>query len=66
MWSMTTANPADPIWFHPPQFWAATKEMSQEQADRLLDEVMILAETRDVDALRKFPFVSVGPHKRAA
>jgi len=40
--------------------------MSQEQADRLLDEVMALAEIRDGAALRKFPFISVGPHKRAA
>jgi len=63
---MTTANPAGPdrIWFHPPKFWAATREMSQEEADHLLNEVLALAEIRDVEALRKFPFVSVGPHKR--
>ena len=63
---MTTTNPVgpDPIWFHPPKLWAATREMSQEEADRLLNEVLALAEIRDVEALRKFPFVSVGPYKR--
>lgn len=58
-------NPAPRIWFHPPKFWAATKGMSPEQADRFLDEVLVLAEVRDLEALRRFPFVSIGPHERA-
>ena len=60
---MTTTDPADPIWFHPPKFWAATKDMPQDQADRLLSEVISRAEMRDLDALRKFPFISIGQHK---
>jgi len=52
------------IWFHPPMFWAATKGMSQEQADRFLDEVLVLAEVRDLETLRRFPFVSIGSHDR--
>jgi len=63
---MTIANPAGPIWFHPPRFWAVTKEMSQEEADRLLNEVIALAEIRDLDALRRFPFVSVEPYEPRA
>jgi len=63
---MSPAIYPDRIWFHPAKFWAVTREMSQEEADRLLNEVMALAIIRDVDALRKFPFVSVGPYKRSA
>lgn len=33
-------NPAERIWFHPALFWAATKNMPQDQADRLLSEVL--------------------------
>jgi len=62
---MSPAIYADRIWFYPLKFWAATRKMSQEEADRLLNEVLALAEIRDVDALRKFPFVPVGPHKRS-
>ncbi len=60
---MTTSNLADPIWFHPPKFWAATKDMPQDQADHLLSEVISRAEMRDLDALRKFPFISIGQHE---
>ena len=56
-------SPANPIWFHPPKFWAATKNLPQDAADRMLDTVIFLAEIRDFDALRQFSFVSVGPHK---
>jgi hypothetical protein len=55
--------PADPIWFHPPLFWAATKNLPQDEADRMLNEVIFLAEIRDLNSLQKFPFVSVGPYK---
>ena len=62
---MSPAKYPDRIWFHPAKYWAATREMSQEEADRLLNEVMALAIIRDFDTLRKFSFVSVGPHKRS-
>ena len=62
---MPRAKYSDRIWFHPAKFWAATRGMSQEEADRLLNEVMALAIIRDFDTLRKFPFISVGPHKQS-
>jgi hypothetical protein len=55
----------DPIWFLPHRFWAAARNMPKEQADRLLDEVIALAEVRDLEALRKYDFVSLeNPYRR--
>jgi len=59
---MTTANPAAPdgrIWFHPSKFWAVTRNMPKEHADRLLADVIALAEVRDLDTLRKYNFISL-------
>ena len=55
------------IWFLPRKFWAATRNMPKEHADRLLDEVITLAEVRDLEALRKYDFVSLeNPYRRRA
>ena len=52
------------IWFFPNKFWAATKGMSAEEISRLMEEVEKLAEAKDVEALKKYPFVFVGdPYK---
>jgi hypothetical protein len=52
------------IWFFPNKFWAATKGMPADEVSRLMDEVEKLAEAKDVEALKKFPFVFVGdPYK---
>lgn len=62
---MVEAAKSDPIWFLPHRFWAATRNMPREQADRLLDEVIALAEVRDLEALRKYDFVSLeNPYPR--
>jgi len=54
-----------PIWFLPHRFWAATRNMPKEQADRLLNEVIALAEARDLEALRKYDFVSLeNPYRK--
>lgn len=55
-----TAENRDRIWFNPPKFWAATKSMSQEDADQLMARIVVMAERRQLDALRKYDFVSVG------
>jgi hypothetical protein len=56
---------ADPIWFFPHKFLAATRNMPKEQAERLLEEVVLLSEVRDLDALRKYDFVSVeNPYRK--
>lgn len=58
---------AEPIWFLPHKFWAATRNMPKEQADRLLDEVISLSEVRDLEALRKYDFVSLeNPYRKKA
>jgi hypothetical protein len=52
------------IWFFPNKFWAATKGMPAEEISRLMEEVERLAEAKDVEALKKYPFVFVGdPYK---
>ena len=60
-WFRFVVDPAkaDPIWFLPHRFWAAMRNMPKEHADRLLDEVITLAEVRDLEALRKYDFVSL-------
>ena len=56
---MTSLDP-EPIWFNPPKFWAATKNMSPQQVDSLMDTLFFLAEIRNLDALRKFDFIGIG------
>ncbi|MGC2321551.1 MAG: hypothetical protein WA463_02870 [Terriglobales bacterium] len=63
-----TAAEVEQIWFNPPKFWAATKDMSTQQVDSLMDTVFFLAEIRNLDALRKFDFIGIGqsylwPHR---
>jgi hypothetical protein len=57
--TMTSAN-TEPTWFNPPKFWAATKNMSPQQVDSLMDTLFFLAEIRNLDALRKFHFIGIG------
>jgi len=64
---MVEVAKADPIWFFPHKFWAATRNMPKEQADKLLDEVILLSEVRDLEALRKYDFVSLeNPYRKKA
>jgi len=63
-----TATGPEPIWLNPPKFWAATKDMSPQQVDSLMDTLFFLAEIRNLDALRKFDFIGIGhsylwPHR---
>jgi len=51
---------AEPIWFNPPKFWAATRGMSPQQVDALMDTLFFLAEIRNLEALRKFDFIGIG------
>ena len=56
---MTPADP-EPIWFNPPKFGAATRGMSAQQINALMDTLFYLAEIRNLDALRKFDFIGIG------
>ena len=57
-------EPISRIWFDPPEFWAATQGMTQEQRDQLFQEIWQLAEKHEVDSLRKYHFVKVGPYPK--
>ncbi len=60
-----TTQWADRVWLNPPKFWAATKFMSKEQAEQLMNDIVRLAEDKDFEALQRFEFVSIGdPRQR--
>ena len=48
------------IWFFPDKFWQATKGMPADEVSKLMEEVEKHAEAKDVEALKKYPFVFVG------
>lgn len=50
----------EPIWFNPPKFWEATRNMSKDEADRLIDQVFQLAEAGKLDELRTYEFIGIG------
>ena len=54
------------IWFHPPKFWAATRNMPPEQIELIMQEVLMLAEARDLQALAQFDFIRVEQRYREA
>lgn len=56
-------NRTDRVWLNPPKFWAATKQMSPEEAERLVEKLISLSESGDFEALQKFDFIVIGgPH----
>jgi hypothetical protein len=60
-------NARERIWFFPHKWWQATKGMSKEEVAQLMDQVEHDAEDKNVDALKKYPFVYVGdPYKDSA
>jgi hypothetical protein len=57
-------NQRERIWFFPDKFWQATKGMPQDEVSKLMEEVERYAEAKDVEALKRYPFVFVGdPYK---
>ena len=58
--SAPEVNHRERIWFFPNKFWAATKGMPAEEVSRLMEEVERYAEAKDLEALRKYPFVFIG------
>lgn len=68
---MTGQQPDYPqrIWFDPPKFWAATRNMTKEEADWLSEKICELAEKQDFETLRRFSFIHIGNYyerKRAS
>ncbi len=54
---MNTSRTEERIWLNPPKFWAATKNMSTEEVERLFEEVIHLAEIRDLETLKEYDFI---------
>jgi hypothetical protein len=54
------------IWFHPPKFWAATRGLPPEQTEMIMQQVLLLAEARDLQALGQFDFITVERRYREA
>jgi hypothetical protein len=57
---MTAIENPERIWLLPQKYWAATKGVPQEEVDRLMEELMKLAETRNFERLRRYDFISIG------
>jgi len=57
---MMTAAVADRVLLNPQKFWAATKGMTPEEIEQLLDDLMYLAEARDFQALERFEYILIG------
>lgn len=57
---MMTAAVADRIWLNPQKFWAATKGMSEQEVERLIEDLMYLAEMRNFEALERFDYILIG------
>lgn len=59
------SSPESPsrIYLNPPKFWAATKNMSDHDAEQFATKIWRLAEERRIDELGKYDFISFG-HKR--
>ena len=54
----------DRIWFNPPRFWAATRNMTKEEAKNFGEQIYSLAERHDIDVLRRYDFIQIGnPYK---
>ncbi len=54
---MNTSRTEERIWLNPPKFWAATKNTPSEEVDRLFEQLIRLAEIRDLEALKKYDFI---------
>jgi hypothetical protein len=53
-------NQVDRVWLVPQKFWSATKGMSAEETEKLVDRLMSLSEVGDFATLQKFDFIVIG------
>jgi len=54
-----TAERSPRIWLHPPEYWAATADMSPEEAEQFMNKILSLAENHEFETLRKYDFISI-------
>lgn len=59
-------NPAqERIYINPPRFWAATKDMTDKEAEQFTNRIFRLATERKIEELEQYDFISFS-HKPAA
>lgn len=51
------------IYLNPPRFWAATKNMTDQDLEQFTNRIVRLAEEGRVDELTRYDFISIG-HNR--
>ncbi len=54
---MNISRTEERIWLNPPKFWAATKNMSPDEVEHLVEQLLRLAEIRDLESLKKYDFI---------
>jgi hypothetical protein len=57
---MIVTTYTDRVWFIPQKFWSATKGMSPQETEKLVEDGASLSAVRDFEALKKFDFIVVG------
>lgn len=58
-----TSPAQERIYLNPPRFWAATKNMTDEDLEQFTNKIFRLAEERRVEELGRYDFISFG-HNR--
>ncbi|HEY6248332.1 MAG TPA: hypothetical protein VI685_00130 [Candidatus Angelobacter sp.] len=59
---MTETQPQQRIYLNPPRFWAATRNMTEEDANQFTNKIYRLAVEGRVEELRRYDFICFG-HK---
>lgn len=52
-------GPIKKLWVLPPKYWTATEHMSGSEIDKMMEEILNLAENGNVEALKEIDFVSL-------
>ena len=58
-----TSPAQERIYLNPPRFWAATKNMTDQDLEQFTNRIVRLAEEGRVDELTRYDFISIG-HNR--
>jgi hypothetical protein len=60
-----TVESHERIYLNPPRFWAATKNMKEEDVEQFTNEIYRLAAERKTEELARYDFISFG-HRKAS
>jgi hypothetical protein len=52
------------IYLNPPRYWAATRNMNEEDTEEFTNEILRLAAEGNLEELKQYDFISFG-HRRA-